>query len=90
MEHTKNPATSMTVAVVEAVSSFEDCEPTDLPPLYRAVDTDALDALFATGPGATGGRDCVVSFAFSDSYVTIENGERIVVEPETATAIASD
>ncbi|MFC6756065.1 MULTISPECIES: HalOD1 output domain-containing protein [Haloarcula] len=90
MEHTRNPDTSMTVAVVEAVSSVENCEPTALPPLYRVVDTDALDALFATGPGAGGDRGCAVSFAFSDSHVTIENGERIVVESATETAVASN
>ncbi|MBX0286062.1 hypothetical protein EGH22_06965 [Halomicroarcula sp. F28] len=90
MEHTRNPDTSMTVAVVEAVSSFENCEPTALAPLYRVVDTDALDALFATGPGASGDRGCAVSFEFSDSHVTIENSERIVVEPATATRVPSN
>jgi len=88
MEQTRNPNTSMTVAVVEAVSSFENCEPTALPALHDVVDTDALDALFETGSDADGDRDCTVSFAFSDSYVTIENGERIVVEAETATRVA--
>ncbi len=85
MEHRRNPDTSMTVAVVEAVSSFENCEPTSLPPLYRVVDTDALDALFASGD-----LGCTVSFTFSDSHVTIENSERIVVEPETATPVPSN
>ena len=73
----------MTVAVVEAVSSFENCEPTALPPLHRVLDADALDALFEPG-GANSDRDCSVSFAFSDSHVTIENSERIVVEADTA------
>ncbi|WP_324663077.1 HalOD1 output domain-containing protein [Haloarcula sediminis] len=80
MDHTRSSDTPMTVAVVEAVSSFENCDPTDLPPLYDTLDADALDALFETD----GGRGCTVSFPFSDSHVTIENGERIVVEaPET-------
>ncbi len=81
MEYTRNPDTSMTIAVVEAVSSFENCDPTALPPLHDTVDTDALDALFRSGDD----RICNVSFAVSDSHVTIENGERIVVEAsETA------
>jgi len=89
MEHTRNPGTSMTVAVVEAVSSFENCETTELPPLYRVVDTDALDSLFGAGPGASGDRGCTVSFEFSDSHVTIESSERIVVEPKIATRVPS-
>jgi len=81
MEYTRHPDTPMTVAVAEAVSSFENREPTELAPLYDAVDADALDRLFDT---ANGDRDCTVSFAFSDSHVTIESSERIVVEAETA------
>jgi len=81
METTRDSGTSITVAVVEAVSTFEDCEPTALPPLYDAVDTDALNSLFTS---ATDDRDCHISFSFSDSRVAIENGERIVVEADTA------
>ena len=86
MAHTRNPGTSMTVAVVEAVSSFENCEPTALPPLHRVLDADALDALFESG-GTNSDRACSVSFAFSDSHVTIENSERIVVEADTAPSL---
>ena len=58
MEHSRNRDTSMTVAVVEAVSSFGGCEPTALPPLYHAVDTDGngyADATHATMPILSGG-----------------------------------
>jgi len=79
MEYTRNPETSMTVAVVEAVSSVRNCEPTALPPLYDVVDTDALDAMF--DPDSTGERDCRVSFVFDDHRVTIDDSERITVEP---------
>jgi len=87
MEHTRNPETSMTVAVVEAVSSFENREPTALPPLHEVVDADALDALFDTARVGNSDRSCRVSFGFSDSHVTIENSERIVVEADTTTAV---
>jgi hypothetical protein len=87
MEYTKNPDTSVTVAVVEAVSSFENCEPHALPPLYDAVDADALNALFETG---VDGRSCSVSFTFSDSRVTVQNSERIVVEAATAPRVAGN
>lgn len=86
MEYSRNPDTSMTVAVAEAVSSFENCDPTALPPLHDVVDCDALDALLDTESDTHADRDCIVSFEFSDSHVTIENGERIVVEEATAVA----
>jgi len=88
MEYTRNPDTSMTVAVAEAVSSFEDCDPTALPPLHDVVDTDALNAMFDTERVTDGDRGCLVSFQFSDSYVTIESSERIVVEADTSTAVS--
>ena len=87
MEHTRNTDTSMTVAVVEAVSSFENRDPTALPPLHEVVDADALDAMFDTERVANSDRGCRVSFGFSDSHVTIENSERIVVEADTTTAV---
>ncbi|MDS0281184.1 HalOD1 output domain-containing protein [Haloarcula onubensis] len=85
MEHRRNQDVSMTVEVVEAVSAFENRDPTALPPLHDVVDTDALDAMFE--PGRSGGdRECRVAFEFSDSHVTVENGERIVVRTDRATS----
>lgn len=86
MGYTRKSDTPMTVAVVEAVSSFADREPTELPPLYEAIDTDALDALFEPRTGASD-RSCRVSFVFDEFRVTIENSERIVVESGTTPAV---
>lgn len=39
-------------AVVEAVADREDVDPGTLkPPLYTVIDTEALDAIFASTPG---------------------------------------
>jgi len=89
MEYTRAPDTSIIVAVVEAVSSFENSSPTSLPPLYDVVDTDALNALFETGSDATSDHGVSISFVFSDSHVTIESGEQIVVEAETASNLTA-
>jgi hypothetical protein len=88
MDFSRDPNTSMTVAVVEAVSSFENRAPTELPTLHDTVDADALAALFETEGDANGGVSCSVTFTFSDSQVTIENGERIVVEALSPTPVA--
>lgn len=62
----------ITTIVVEAIAEAEDCDPTDLEALYRAVDTDALDALFDDGtPGHL--RDGQLSFVYSGYEVTISS-----------------
>lgn len=43
-------------AVVEIIAGTEDVEQTDLPPLYDAIDPDALDALFEPRPRGDGDR----------------------------------
>jgi len=40
---------SASLAVTEALSTIRHCEPTELEPLYRSVDPDALDRLVASG-----------------------------------------
>lgn len=37
--------------VIQALADAEGVEPTDLPPLYRSIDPDALDRLFRDGRG---------------------------------------
>jgi len=73
MEYTRAPDTSIIVAVVEAVSSFENSSPTSLPPLYDVVDTDALNALFETGSDATSDHGVSISFVFriSSSFFSL-------------------
>lgn len=80
MKESIRPGMSISVAVVKAVSAVENCDPTSLPLLRDVVDPEALDALCRSD------GDHVVSFEFSDSYVTIESGESIVVKPRKALA----
>ena len=82
MEHAIQPGVSVSVAVVEAVSAAEDCQPTALPRLSEIVDPDALDTLFTGTGDRRSDRPSELTFAFSNSHVTIENGETITVEPK--------
>lgn len=61
-------------AVVNAVADIEDSDVTDLPPLYGAIDTDALDALF------TGDAAASVTFEYSGYTVTVEDNEVVFVQ----------
>lgn len=65
-------------AVVEAVATSEDVPSTHLdPPLYDAVDPDALDALFESR--ATDDGVVSVGFAYGGYAVTVhDRGERVV------------
>lgn len=69
----------LTKAVIHAVSTFEGVEPLDLPPLGDVLDPDGLDVIFAEdalGAPKSGGW---LSFIYSDSWVTVENGEYLEV-----------
>lgn len=64
-------------AVVELVAEFADTDPLELPPIYRSIDPDALDALVAPGPGGTEARATAVSFTYGDHDVTV-HGDGLV------------
>ena len=75
---------SATQAVVAALSRYEDSSPLAMPPLHDSVPTDALDELF----DAADDRSVVcLSFTHMGYLVAIENGEKIVIEPETGITV---
>lgn len=69
-------STEPSTAVIEAVSTVVNREPTDLEPLYDAIDPDALNALVGTE-----GADAAVSvsFPFVDRLVTVHATGEVVV-----------
>lgn len=68
-------------AVVEAVAAATQSDPLDLPPIYDAVDPDALSNLFE--PSSTGSRrfQGTVTFEYADHLVTVEGEGTITLEP---------
>ncbi|WP_436936149.1 HalOD1 output domain-containing protein [Halovenus marina] len=76
------------VQVVHSVADTTTTEVSDLPPLYDAIDPDALDAFVA---GMTDGS---VSFTYAGCEVTVDSDETITVaEPvdrTTAEVAVSD
>lgn len=70
---------SVSHAVLEAVADVTERDVTALPPLSRAVDPEALDALLAPGPG--GGGPLGASFQYGGCRVTVER------EPEDAVTV---
>ena len=81
MEYELDAEELLSTAVVRAVSAVEGREVLDLPPLATVIDPDALDMLFATngtGEPKSGGH---LSLIYSQSRVTIENGEYLTIQP---------
>lgn len=62
-------------AVVRAVANARDADPTDLEPLYNAVDPDALDALFTDGHA-----DDRIVFRYCGHEVTVYADGRVLVD----------
>lgn len=57
-------------AVIEAVAEVTDSDPLDLPPLYEAVDPDALNSLFNGSETSN-----QVRFQYAGFEVVVRNGK---------------
>ena len=62
-------------AVVERIAALENVGPTELDPLYEAIDSDALDTLV----GAAGYRDSTLQIEFTyHGYTVTVTGEGVI------------
>ena len=70
--HRWTAANPPTAAVVESVAQRAGVDTTELPPLYDAIDPDALDAIFdhASQDSSSGPR---VTFSYGGFEVTVEH-----------------
>lgn len=68
---------SPTIGVVEAVSRQTDTDPLELPPLYEAIDPNALDNLFNKGGGDSSVDS--VHFDYAGHSVTVTGNGTIDV-----------
>ncbi|QCC60255.1 hypothetical protein NP511_18030 [Natrinema thermotolerans] len=70
-------ASTLNEEIINSVAVLENSDPVELPPLFDAVDPDALEAIFAKG------RSGSVTFSYAGYTITIEFDETptITVEP---------
>jgi hypothetical protein len=80
VRHEEAPSNEPSTTVVQAVAKATGREPTDLPPLYRSVDGDALDDLF----GHAGTSSVSVQFRYAGALVTMERTDTVEVRVEPA------
>lgn len=72
-------------AVVNLVAALHDDDPTTMqPPLYEAVDPDALDALFVDAAGRWTRPSGRVEFSFCGYLVEVRGDGRITVQDDSA------
>lgn len=74
---------SVSQAVVRAMSSERQTDPTDLRPLYTVIDADALNSLFGARDGGVGPGDRRVAFDYCGRRVQVEAGGTIRVGRST-------
>ncbi|MFC7216267.1 HalOD1 output domain-containing protein [Saliphagus sp. GCM10025334] len=67
--------------IIDEVAALEDRDPLELPPLYDAVEPDALESIFSTTIGGTT-RVGRVEFPYAGHTITVEFEEEPVVRIE--------
>lgn len=77
VRHREEESELASAAVVRAVADLRRCDPTELAPLYDAVDPDSLDRLLARPPPADG--HLRISFDYEGARVEAWNDGRLGV-----------
>lgn len=75
---------TVSMTVIETVSAVTGTEPTEMRPLNKVVDTDAIEMLFAptsSGPRGPG----KIQFVYEECLVTITSAGVVSVSPAKAT-----
>jgi hypothetical protein len=86
VERAAEPAESVATRVVSAVASREGVDPTAIePPLYDAIDPDALDALVASN----GESGLHVSFTYCGYPITVDAGGGVSVGVRDHSSVAA-
>lgn len=73
--------TPPSTAIVETVAEATGVDPTAVPPMYDALDPDALDTLVGTGATDSGRSDLTVSFTVDDRVVAVSDTGEVAVRP---------
>lgn len=70
------------VAVVEAVATWRDVDITELPPLYDAIDPDALDNLVAHWDRGRTHPDRQIRFEYDGVTVLLDGDGQLAIETQ--------
>lgn len=68
-------------AVAETVAAAVDEEPTEIPPLYESIETDALDSIIQRDGHHENGRHRSIAFSYAELWITVEGSGMVSVNP---------
>ena len=83
VHHDLSGGQTASLAVIEAVAAVSGTDPIELPPLYDAVNPDALNALFEPHERRTDSNLCV-EFSYNGFDIVVREGPEVVVRLEDA------
>jgi len=82
MEHRTTVVTSsddsVSNTIIEVVAEADGVEPTELPPLYDAVEPDALDMVFSS-PKPSTTRTGIFQFPYAGFVVTVRSKDNTIL-----------
>lgn len=79
-----SPDGSLSAVIVEAVADREDCSPTEIEPLYDAINPDALNALFFFDSAQSSSRiNGEISFEYCGYLINVTSDGRISIDEPT-------
>lgn len=81
IDHEFSENDTATMAVIDAVAAVTGTRPTDLPPLYDAVDPEALDRLFESFDRRSS-ETLRVEFSYHDLTVVVRDGLEVSIRSE--------
>lgn len=71
----------LSTQVVSAVADAADCSRNDLPPLFEAIDPDALNDLFASPPRGERHTNGSVIFEYAGYEIDVHSSDGVTVRP---------
>lgn len=81
-EHQLAGEESYTDGIVRVMAVAHDTDPTALPPVYEAIDPDALEAVLTSLAANAPAESGTVEFAYDDHTVTVESSGAIHLAPD--------
>lgn len=86
----RTDGTAVSTKVVEKIAALEGVRPTDLPALVDAVDTDAMDTIFAPLRGGQSTESGRIEFTYCGYEIVVHGDESVDVVSEAASQEAGE
>ncbi|QLG27371.1 hypothetical protein HUG10_07340 [Halorarum halophilum] len=86
----RTDGTAVSTKVIERVAALEGVDPTDLPVLVDAIDTDALDSIFAPLRGGQSTERGRIKFTYCGYEIVVHGDEAVDVVSEVASQEAGE